>query len=391
MAAALVGVVDQFPGAVYVDGEWKSAVFKVLSFCIESHSQETGRVIWRIEFRYLLRPAIRLLLSSTQNHDPPGCLAFHARISKTPFIAACTDRDLLIKSIQTHADKRLGLVVDVDSQGTVEPKELLQACSGTELEMETTPNQTPICEFEVSRVFMPLESTAFELIASTHWPQSHSFEPEFIPRRLVLTNTVLLERFVKTYEVSERFSLGAISALVRFIEEPQKFGIEWLDGSAPTLYSSTSRDAILAAILDTAQTNAERPIPIVPELSLAGDTIFGSKNTTGVGLSIGRVPELEQLYLKVLSDLGKTVHPAIYSTNPLPGDFKNLGAMDAMEGSVASSDNDEPGSSLSVETSRHSKSRLQGLWKRGAGLAVGVDTSEVRKRFFICFECVLFS
>eukprot|EP00210_Caulerpa_lentillifera_P007523 g7188.t1 len=384
MANALIGVVEQFVGAVLQDGEWKPVVFRIFAYCLECHIQESSRILWRIEFRYLLRPAIRLLMSSTRNQDPVGCLAFHARISKTPFISACADRDALIKSIQSHANKRLGLVLDVDSQAKVEPMELIQACSGTELEMETTPNQTPICEFEVSRVFMPLETTAFEVIANSHWPQTgSSFEPESIPRRLVLTNTILLERFVRTYEVSERFTLGAISALVRFIEEPQKFGIEWMDGSSPTLYSSTSRDAILAAILDTSQTNAGRPIPVIPELSLAGDTIYGNRNCGGASLPTLRVPELEHLYLRVLSDLGKTVHPAIYSSNPMPGDFKNLGAMDCVEGSVASSDNDEPGSSLSVETSRHSRNRLQGLWKRSATLATGVDTSEMKMRLLL--------
>ena len=77
----------------------------------------------------------------------------------------------------------------VDAHGSVTPRELLQAVAGTELEMETTPNQTPICEFEVSKILMPLETCAFETAASQRWmqPVVH-LEPEAIPRRLVLTN-----------------------------------------------------------------------------------------------------------------------------------------------------------------------------------------------------------
>lgn len=64
---------------------------------------------------------------------------------------------------------------------------------------------------------------------------------------------VLLERYVHTYELSDRKTLGAISALVRFMDEPQKLGIEWKDGNAPSLFVSPARDDILAAILDVAQ------------------------------------------------------------------------------------------------------------------------------------------
>lgn len=171
-----------------------------------------------------------------------------------------------------------------------------------------------------------------------------------------MLQTVLLERYVKTYEVSERYSLGTISALVRFIEEPQKLGIEWMDGSLPTLYTSTSRDAILAAILDISQTNAGRPIPVIPDVSLSGDTIYGSKHGLGSSLPVTRVPELEHLYLRVLSDLGKNVHPAIYASSPLASDFKGFQPHEIVDGSVGSSDNEE-GSQGAPDLSKPSPTR----------------------------------
>ena len=117
---------------------------------------------------------------------------------------AATDREVILKAVQKTAFERLGLVIDsrvtrpdclliwcdlVDGHGNIAPQELLQACAGTELEMETTPNQTPICEFEVSRIIMPLETSPFEAAINHRWMQhTPASEPETIPRRLVLTN-----------------------------------------------------------------------------------------------------------------------------------------------------------------------------------------------------------
>jgi len=47
--------------------------------------------------------------------------------------------------------------------------------------------------------------------------------------------------------------MAGLAALVRFGDEPQWLGLEWADGSAPSVYMSTSRDALLATLLDAAQ------------------------------------------------------------------------------------------------------------------------------------------
>ena len=125
-----------------------------------------------------------------------------------------------------------------------------------------------------------------------------------------------------------------------------------MDGSPPSLYSSTSRDAILAAILDLSQTNAGRPIPVIPDISLSGDTIYGSRHSVGSSLPVTHVAELETLYLKVLADLGKTVHPAIYLSGTLPTEFRGFDPpVEANESSICSSDNDE-GSSGAPDVQR---------------------------------------
>ncbi len=74
-----------------------------------------------------------------------------------------------------------------------------------------------------------------------------------ISRRLVLTANAILERRPATYEVAERRQMAGLAALVRFADEPQWLGLEWVDGSAPSVYMSTARDALLATLLDAAQ------------------------------------------------------------------------------------------------------------------------------------------
>jgi DNAJ protein RME-8 N-terminal len=72
----------------------------------------------------------------------------------------------------------------------------------------------------------------------------------------VLTGMSLLERRSDTYEVAERRPLGSLAAIVRFNQEPTWLGLEWCDGAPASTYVTASRDALLVAILDTAQVPA---------------------------------------------------------------------------------------------------------------------------------------
>lgn len=59
--------------------------------------------------------------------------------------------------------------------------------------------------------------------------------------------------------------MQSVAALIRFWEEAQHLGVEWTDGSILTVYVTPARDALLAALLDAAQTAAGRPIPVLAE------------------------------------------------------------------------------------------------------------------------------
>ena len=53
--------------------------------------------------------------------------------------------------------------------------------------------------------------------------------------------------------MAERRELAGLAAVVRFAEEPQLLALEWADSSAPSLYITPARDALLATLLDAAQ------------------------------------------------------------------------------------------------------------------------------------------
>ncbi|XP_019093472.1 PREDICTED: dnaJ homolog subfamily C GRV2 isoform X9 [Camelina sativa] len=91
--------------------------------------------------------------------------------------------------------------------------------------------------------------------------------------QLILTKASLVERRIDNYEVVIVRPLSSVSSLVRFAEEPQMFAIEFSDGCPVHVYASISRDNLLAAILDTLQTEGQCPIPVLPRLTMPGHRI----------------------------------------------------------------------------------------------------------------------
>ncbi|XP_015898180.3 dnaJ homolog subfamily C GRV2 isoform X2 [Ziziphus jujuba] len=67
--------------------------------------------------------------------------------------------------------------------------------------------------------------------------------------------------------------LSAVSSLVRFAEEPQMFAIEFNDGCPIHVYSSTSRDSLLAAVRDLLQIEGQCAVPVLPRLTMPGHRI----------------------------------------------------------------------------------------------------------------------
>ncbi|GMH45130.1 hypothetical protein BSKO_13087 [Bryopsis sp. KO-2023] len=312
LSAKILGPTAQFPAAWFDGTEWKLVVLRVGAYCIECQRQHSGRVVWRVEYRHMGSPGVRLLTSNSSSNDPDGPFAIFSRVCKLPKVCACAQREPLLKALQEAGLTKLGLSLAVDTQPRMGGQELLEACAAAEREMAVTPWEAPICEWEVARVEIPLEGPPLVELGTPRGEIHRSASDlDTRSKRLVLTQAVLLERHVKSYEVCERFTLGAASAFVRFLDEPQKFGIEWADGSPPTLYVTPARDAILAALLDASQTSAGRAVPVLPDLSHPGDTVLANRSVLGYSLPIETMADLEQLYVKILGDIGKFVHTAM--------------------------------------------------------------------------------
>lgn len=64
--------------------------------------------------------------------------------------------------------------------------------------------------------------------------------------------------------------LSAVEDLVRFAEEPQMFAIDFNDGCPIHVYSSTSRDSLLAAVRDAVQSEGQRALPVLARLTMPG-------------------------------------------------------------------------------------------------------------------------
>ncbi|KZV55243.1 hypothetical protein F511_25840 [Dorcoceras hygrometricum] len=94
-----------------------------------------------------------------------------------------------------------------------------------------------------------------------------------VSRQLILTKVSLVERRPENYEAVIVRPLSAVSALVRFAEEPQMFAVEFSDGCPTHVYASTSRDSLLAAVRDVLQSEGQHPVPVLPRLTMPGHRI----------------------------------------------------------------------------------------------------------------------
>lgn len=132
-----------------------------------------------------------------------------------------------------------------------------------------------------------------------------------VPRRLVVTAKSLLERRIDSHEVVKRSPLSGVAALIRFADDPKLLGIEWEDGAEPSCYVTAVRDAILALLLDAAQSAAERPIPVMPGFTSPGDVIVTDHKHASLAPHTEPDHDLERMYVNELNHRGKEAYPGL--------------------------------------------------------------------------------
>lgn len=228
--------------------------------------------------------------------------------------------------MQTAALKKVGITLAVDASvvETLSGPELISMVAAAERERAATPEEAPLGEWEVLRVYDPRDLPAMPAVVdqssllstaagagatsplqSTSSSLYGNFPPGIkavVPRRLVLTSNGLLERRPATYEVAEWRQLPAVSALIRYADDPQWLGIEWSDGTSRSIYVTPARDALLAGLLYAVQAVSGRPVPVLPAPTCTGDVLVAVKNQSPGAPAITVVEEVEKMFLAQLTN-----------------------------------------------------------------------------------------
>ncbi|CAN6300032.1 unnamed protein product [Urochloa humidicola] len=254
--------------------EWAPFKLKVTSVGVEL-LEASGDTRWCLDFRDMNSPAIVLLGDSFGRKTTEGggfvLCPLYGRKSKAFMAASGTTNTAIISHLTKTAKLTIGLSLSVDNSQSMKAadfiaKRAMEAVGAAE---------TRHGEWSVTRLRSAAHGTAsIESLGLGVGPRGGLGEKgDSISRLLVLTNTSLVERRPENYEAVIVRPLSAVNALVRFAEEPQMFAFEFNDGCPIHVYASTSRDNLLATVLDVLQTQRQCAIPVLPRLTMPGHRI----------------------------------------------------------------------------------------------------------------------
>ncbi|XP_076911276.1 dnaJ homolog subfamily C GRV2-like [Bidens hawaiensis] len=255
--------------------EWVPFKLKVTYVGVELVDLKSGDLRWCLDFRDMSSPAIILLSDAfgRKNNEPGGFVLcpLYGRKSKAFQAAPGASNAAIVANLTKTAKSTVGVSLSVESSQTLTVHDYLQRRAKDGVGAE----ETPCGGWSVMRLRTAAHGTlgapGFGLIVG---PKGGLGEQgDAVPRQLILTKISLVERRPENYEAVIVRPLSAVSALVRFAEEPQMFAIEFNDGCPVHVYSSTSRDGLLAAVRDMIQTEGQCSVPVLPRLTLPGHPI----------------------------------------------------------------------------------------------------------------------
>lgn len=272
-----IGTVAEFP-VLHLrrkTAEWAPFKLKVTYVGVELVELKSGDLRWCLDFRDMSSPAIILLSDAfgRKNSEPGGFVlcALYGRKSKAFQAASGASNSAIVANLTKTAKSTVGVSLSVESSQTLTVNEYLQRRAKDGVGAE----ETPCGGWSVLRLRTAahgtLGSPGLGLIVG---PKGGLGEQgDAVSRQLILTKVSLVERRPENYEAVIVRPLSAVSSLVRFAEEPQMFAIEFNDGCPVHVYSSTSRDGLLAAVRDMIQTEGQCSVPVLPRLTLPGHPI----------------------------------------------------------------------------------------------------------------------
>ncbi|KAL3643272.1 DnaJ subfamily C grv2 [Castilleja foliolosa] len=308
--------------------EW--APFKMRLTCVgvEVIDLKSGDLRWCLDFRDMDSPAIVLLTEAygRKNVEHGGFVlcSLYGRKSKAFQAASGVSNAAIISNLTKTAISMVGVSLVVDSSQSLTITKYLEQ----RVKEAVGAEETPLSGWAVTR----LRTAAHGMIHSAGLslalgPKGGLGElGDAVSRQLILTKVSLVERRPDNYEAVIVRPLSSVSALVRFAEEPQMFAVEFNDGCPIHVYASTSRDSLLAAVLDVLQTEGQCPVPVLPRLTMPGHRI--DPPCGRVSLQYPQHPqcpvadsELSMMHLKHLSAAAKD---AVTEGGSIPGSRAKL-------------------------------------------------------------------
>ncbi|KAL6642638.1 hypothetical protein ACP70R_020819 [Stipagrostis hirtigluma subsp. patula] len=254
--------------------EWAPFKLKVTSVGVEL-LEASGHLRWCLDFRDMNSPAIVLLGDSYGKRTTEGggfvLCPLYGRKSKAFMAASGTTNTAIISHLTKIAKSMVGLSLSVDNSQSMTAADFIAKRAMDAVGAAETRHG----EWSVTRLRPAAHGTAnIESLSLGVGPRGGLGEQgDSVSRLLVLTNTSLVERRPENYEAVIVRPLSAVSSLVRFAEEPQMFAFEFNDGCPIHVYASTSRDNLLATVLDVLQNQRQCAIPVLPRLTMPGHRI----------------------------------------------------------------------------------------------------------------------
>ncbi|KAL8040659.1 hypothetical protein ABFX02_10G112300 [Erythranthe guttata] len=255
--------------------EWATFKMKVTYAGVEVIDLKSGDLRWCLDFRDMDSPAIVLLAEAygRKNVDHGGFVlcSLYGRKSKAFQAASGTSNAAIISNLTKTANSMVGVSLVVDSSQSLTIPEYMKR----RVKEAVGAEETPLGGWSVTRLRTAahgmLRSAGLSLALGPKGGLGDSGDA--VSRQLILTKVSLVERRPENYEAVIVRPLSSVSALVRFAEEPQMFAVEFNDGCPIHVYASTSRDSLLAAVLDVLQTEGQCPVPVLPRLTMPGHRI----------------------------------------------------------------------------------------------------------------------
>ncbi|XP_047308725.1 dnaJ homolog subfamily C GRV2-like [Impatiens glandulifera] len=306
--------------------EWIPFKLKITYVGVEIIDVRSGDLRWCLDFRDMSSPAIILLSDAygKKNNEPGGFVLcpLYGRKSKAFQATSGTLNTAIISHLTKTAKSVVGLSLAVDNSQTLTPSEYLKMRAKEAIRAEETPSGgwsvTKLRSAAHGTLNVPGSSLGIG-------PKGGLGEQgDSVSRQLILTKVSLVERRHDNYEVVIVRPLSSVSALVRFAEEPQMFAVEFNDGCPIHVYSSTSRDSLLAAVRDALQSEGQCPVPVLPRLTMPGHRIdppCGRVHLQLGQLTIGQqrnVADIESMTMH-LKHLAAAAKDAVSEGGSIPG------------------------------------------------------------------------